>query len=103
MVDRQSPSGRISTIQGTVAIAATLAPATVASTATGSFTANAGTLTPIVGDVVALSPQANLGASISVAWSRVVANGIVAIAFGNSGISTSQAAVTFDTDVSRLG
>jgi hypothetical protein len=47
---------------------------------------------------VSLSPQANLTASIAVAFARVVAAGIVCVGFTNVGASTAQAAVTFDAD-----
>lgn len=94
-VDRRSPSGPVASIKGLLAIAATLAPLTTVSTATGTM---AGALT---GDTVSLSPRANLTAAVSIAWARVVAADTIAIGFQNSAASTQQAAVTFDAVVQR--
>jgi hypothetical protein len=100
MTDRKSPSGPVSSVKGTLAIASTAVATTAAATATGSFVPSSGpnVLTGNAG-VVSLSPQANLTASIAVAWARVVATNIVAIGFTNVGASTAQAAVTFDCDI----
>lgn len=95
MSDRKSPSGPVSSVKGTVAIASTPVATTAAATATGSFVPTSGP-NVVVGNVVSLNPQANLTASISVAFVRVVATGIVAVGFTNVGASTAQAAVTFD-------
>lgn len=97
MTDRKSPSGPISSIKGTVAIASTAVATTAAATATGSFVVTSGPTVP-VGATLSLSPQANLTASIAVGWARVVSAGIVAIGFTNTGASTAQAAVTFDAN-----
>lgn len=97
MADRKSPSGPVSSVKGTIAIASTAIATTAAATATGSFTVTGGP-NVTVGNVVTLSPQANLTASVSLAWCRVAATGIVVIGFTNTGASTAQAAVTFDAD-----
>jgi hypothetical protein len=103
MTDRKSPSGPVTSVKGTIAIAATNIATTAAATATGSFTANTGSPAPNVltsmQGVVSLSPQANLTASVAVAWARVVGTNLVAIGFTNVGASTAQAAVTFDADI----
>ena len=97
MSDRKSPSGPLSSIKGTIAIASTLLPTTSAATATGSFVPTSGP-NVAVGNVLSLSPQANLTASVAVAFARVVTTGIVVVGFTNVGASTAQAAVTFDAD-----
>lgn len=97
MSDRKSPSGPITSIKGTIAIAATAIATTASATATGSFLQTSGPNAP-VGAVLALSPQANLTASVVVGWARIVSSGIAVIGFTNVGASTSQAAVTFDAD-----
>lgn len=97
MSDRKSPSGPLTSVKGTVAIASTAIATTAAATATGSFTPTSGPNVS-VNQVVSLSPQANLTASVAVAYCRVVANGIVVVGFTNTGASTAQAAVTFDAD-----
>lgn len=99
MTDRKSPSGPVSSIKGTIAIAATNIATTAAATATGSFVPTSGPNVQ-VGNVLSLSPQANLTASVSIAFARVVQTGIVVIGFTNTGASTAQAAVTFDADAS---
>lgn len=98
MSDRKSPSGPLASIKGTVAIASTAVATTAAATQTGSFTVVGGGRNCAVGDVLSLSPQANLTASIAVGWARVVTTGIIVIGFTNVGASTAQAAVTFDVD-----
>jgi len=97
MTDRKSPSGPVSSIKGTIAIASIAIATTGAATATGSFQPTSGPNVQ-VGNVLSLSPQANLTASVSVGWARVVQAGIVVIGFVNTGASTAQAAVTFDAD-----
>jgi hypothetical protein len=97
MTDRKSPSGPVTSIKGTIAIAATAIAATAAATATGSFVPTSGPNVQ-VGNVLSLSPQANLTGAVSVAFARVVTTGIVVVGFANVGASTSQAAVTFDAD-----
>lgn len=97
MTDRKSPSGPLSSVKGTIAIGATAIATTAAATATGSFVPTSGPNIQ-VGNTVTLSPQANLTASVAVAWCRVVTTGIVAIGFTNVGASTAQAAVTFDAN-----
>jgi len=97
MSDRKSPSGPVSSVKGTIAIAATPVAVTTVATATGSFVPTSGP-NVAVGDVLSLSPQANLTAAITVAWSRVVAEGIVAIGFLNAAANSTQAAVTFDAN-----
>lgn len=97
MSDRKSPSGPVSSVKGTLAIASTAVATTAAATATGSFVPTSGP-NVTVGSVISLSPQANLTASIAVAFARVVATGIVVVGFTNVGASTAQAAVTFDAD-----
>lgn len=101
MSDRKSPSGELSSVKGVIAIASTAVATTAAATATGSFTVVGGGSNVAVGDVLTLSPQANLTASIAVAFCRVVTTGIVAIGFTNVGASTAQAAVTFDADAQK--
>lgn len=98
MSDRKSPSGPVSSVKGTIAIPSTAVGTTAAATQTGSFSVVGGGPNVSVGTVVSLSPQANLTASIAVAWARVVATGVVAIGLTNVGASTAQAAVTFDGD-----
>lgn len=102
MSDRKSPSGPISSVKGIIAIAATAVAVTAAATATGSFVPTSGPNVR-VGDDLSLSPQANLTASVAVAFARVVSTGIVVIGFTNVGASTTQAAVTFDATAHRLG
>jgi hypothetical protein len=97
MSDRKSPSGPVSSVKGTLAIAATAVATTAAATATGTFVPTSGT-NVTVGSVISLSPQANLTASIAIQFARVVSTGIVVVGFTNTGASTSQAAVTFDAD-----
>lgn len=97
MTDRKSPSGPVSSIKGTVAIPATAVATTAAATATGSFVPTSGP-NVAVGNVLSLSPQQNLTASVGIQFARVVATGIVVVGFTNVGASTSQAAVTFDAD-----
>jgi len=97
MTDRKSPSGPVSSIKGTIAIPATGVPTTGFATATGSFIPTSGPNVQ-VGNVLSLSPQANLVGAISVSFARVVQSGIVVIGFSNTGASTGQSAVTFDAD-----
>ena len=97
MSDRKSPSGPVSSVKGTVAIASTPVATTAAATATGSFIPTSGP-NVAVGNVVSLNPQANLTASIAIQFARVVATGIVVVGFTNVGASTAQAAVTFDAN-----
>ncbi|HEY3493844.1 MAG TPA: hypothetical protein VGK73_04130 [Polyangiaceae bacterium] len=97
MSDRKSPSGPVSSVKGTIAIASTAVATTASATATGSFVPTSGP-NVAVGNVVNLNPQANLTASIAIGWVRVVATGIVAVSFVNTGASTAQAAVTFDAN-----
>lgn len=99
MSDRKSPSGPLTSIKGTIAIASTPIATTASATATGSFVPTSGP-NVAVGNVLSLSPQANLTASVGVAFARVVATGIVVVGFTNVGASTAQAAVTFDADAS---
>lgn len=99
MSDRKSPSGPISSVKGTLAIASTAVATTAAATATGSFSPSAGPNVRTSDQaIVTLSPRANLTASIAVAWARVVDTNVIAIGFTNVGASTAQAAVTFDCD-----
>lgn len=97
MTDRKSPSGPVSSIKGTIAIAATNVATTASATQTGSFVPTSGPNVQ-VGNVLSLSPQANLTGAIAVAFARVVTTGIVVVGFTNPGASTAQAAVTFDAD-----
>jgi hypothetical protein len=99
MSDRKSPSGPVSSVKGTLAIASTAVATTAAATQTGSFVPSAGPNVTDLTGIVTLSPKANLTASIAVAWARMVATNIIAIGFTNVGASTAQAAVTFDVDV----
>ena len=87
---RKSPSGPSAGRVGTMAIASTAVALTAAATATGTF---AGAKT---GDVVSIAPQANLNASLAIAWSRVVAANTIAIGFTNVGASTNTGAITVD-------
>lgn len=102
MTDRKSPSGPISNIGGTIAIPATAIATTASATATGSFVVTEGP-NPLVGDVLTLSPQANLTASVVIGWARMVATGVAVVGFTNVGASTSQAAVTFDAIATKKG
>lgn len=97
MSDRKSPSGPLTSIKGTIAIAATAVATTASATATGSFLQTSGPNVP-VGAALSLSPQANLVGSVIVGWARIVSAGIAVVSFTNVGASTSQAAVTFDAD-----
>lgn len=91
--DRQSPSGPRTSRKGTIAIAATAVAVTAVATQTGTFAGAE------VGDVVTLSPRANLTASIGVDYARVVATDTIVIGFHNVGANSTQAAVTFDVNV----
>lgn len=97
MTDRKSPSGPVSSVKGTIAIASTAIATTGSATATGSFIPTSGPNVQ-VGNVLSLSPQANLTGAIAVQFARVVSAGIVVVGFTNTGASTAQAAVTFDAD-----
>lgn len=97
MTDRKSPSGPVTSIKGTIAIASTPVATTAAATATGSFVPTAGPNVQ-VGNTITLNPQTNLTASIAVGFCRVVTTGIVVVGFTNVGASTAQAAVTFDAN-----
>lgn len=97
MSDRKSPSGPVSSVKGTIAIASTAIATTAAATQTGAFVVTSGPNVP-VGAVLSLSPQANLTASVGIQFARVVSTGLVVIGFTNTGASTAQAAVTFDAD-----
>jgi hypothetical protein len=88
--DRSSPSGPAASRKGTMAIASTPVALTAAATQTGTFDGAR------VGDVIELSPKANLTASIAVAFKRVVTDDTIVVGFTNVGASTAQAAVTFD-------
>lgn len=92
---RSSPSGPRGSIKGTLALATTAVAVTALATQTGTF---AGAL---VGDVVAVSPQANLQGAIAVAWARVVTTNLICVAFNNVGVSTATGAITLDCTVSR--
>lgn len=94
-VDRASPSGPVSGIRGAMAIASTAVALTAAATATGTF---AGAR---VNDPVAVSPQANLAASLAIAFARVVTTDTVVIGFTNVGASTNTGAITCDVYLSR--
>jgi hypothetical protein len=93
--NRQSPSGRANELAGTMATASTAVALTAAATATGTF---AGART---GNAVTVSPQANLNASLAIAWARVVANDTICVAFSNVGASTNTGAITCDVAVKR--
>ncbi len=80
-----------------MAIASTAVALTAAATATGSF---AGAKT---GDAVVINPQANLNASLAIAYSRVVAAGIIAVGFTNVGASTNTGAITVDVSIRKSG
>ncbi len=92
---RQSPSGRADRLAGRMAIASTAVAVTAAATATGTF---AGART---GNAVTVSPEANLNASLAIAWARVVANDVICVAFTNVGASTNTGAITVDVAVNR--
>lgn len=94
-IERLSPSGPISSIKGTLAIASTAVAVTAVATATGSFTG------ALVNDVVNVSPQANLNAGLSIGFARVVSAGIIVVSFTNVGASTNTGAITLDCDVQR--
>jgi len=94
--ERQSPSGQISSIKGILAIATTAVAVTATATQTGTF---AGAL---VGDVITVSPQANLNGSLSVAFTRVVAADTILVAFSNVGASTNTGAITLDVAIERI-
>lgn len=93
---RQSPSGAPVGLVGIMALASFVIATTAGATQTGTF------LGARVGDIVALSPQANLtGSAVAIAFQRVVTNDTIVLGFTNPGASTNQAAVTFDTVVYR--
>ncbi len=91
--DRSSPSGRATSTKGIMAIASVAVAVTALATATGTF---AGAL---VNDIVTVNPQANLNGALGIAWTRVVATNVVAVAFNNVGASTNTGAITVDVDV----
>ena len=93
--DRASPSGPLASIKNTMAIAATPIALTAVATQTGTFGG------ALVGDIVSVSPRANLTASVGITFARVVTNGVIVVGFSNIGASTTQAAVTMDTFVQR--
>lgn len=101
MSDRKSPSGPASSVKGIIAIAATPVAVTTVATATGSFVPTSGPNVQ-VGNVISLSPQANLTAAITVAWQRVYDEGLVVIGFLNAAANSTQAAVTFDANAEIL-
>lgn len=92
---RQSPSGRATTLTGQMAIASMAVALTAAATATGTF---AGART---GNAVVVSPQANLNASLGIGWARVVENNVICVSFTNVGASTNTGAITVDVSVDR--
>lgn len=99
--DRISPSGPVAHVKGIMTIAATAVALTAIATQTGTFPdAN-------VGDIVSLSPKANLDGGLGIAWARVVDRDVqgpgvatIVVAFSNIGASTNTGAITFDVDVS---
>jgi hypothetical protein len=93
--DRVSPSGPQSSVKTTIAIASTAVALTAAATATASLPEAR------VGDVVTVSPQANLNASLAIAFARVVDDDIVVIGFTNVGASTNTGASTYDAVVQQ--
>lgn len=93
--DRRSPSGPLASLKGTMAIASTAVALTAAATATGTFGGAK------VNDVVTLSPQANLNASLAISFARVVTDDTIVIGFTNVGASTNTGAATFDVNVQR--
>jgi hypothetical protein len=102
MSDRKAPSGPVTSTKGTLVIAATAVAVTAGATATGAFVPNT-TSGPnpqcAVGDVVALSPQANLtNTSLGITFARVVSAGIIVVGFLNVGANATQAQVTFDVE-----
>jgi hypothetical protein len=93
--DRVSPSGAQSSIKTLLAIASTAVALTAAATATAAFPEAR------VGDVVSVSPRANLNASLAVAFARVQTDDIIAIGFTNVGASTNTGAASFDAVVQQ--
>lgn len=91
--DRQSPSGPRTSRKGTMALAATNVAVTAVATQTGTFAGAE------VGDVVSLSPRANLTASIGIDFARVVTDNVIVVGFHNVGANSTQAAVTMDVNV----
>ncbi len=87
---RRSASGPVVGSKGTMALASTAVALTAAATQTGTF---AGART---GDVVNISPQANLNASLAIAWARVVDDDTIAVGFTNVGATTNTGAITVD-------
>lgn len=87
---RRSPSGPVNGLKGTMTLASTAVALTAAATQTGTF---AGART---GDVVNLSPQANLNASLAISFARVVAADTIVVGFTNVGASTNTGALTLD-------
>ncbi len=92
-VDRSSPSGPAARIKRTMALATLDVAVTALATQTGTFSGAK------VNDVVTCSPRANLNGALAIAWARVVATDVIAVAFNNVGASTNTGAVTFDTCV----
>ena len=95
-VDRRSPSGPISSIKGTLAVASTAVALTAAATATAAFAGAE------LHDVVTVSPRVNLNASLAIAYARVVTDDLIVIGFTNVGASTNTSASTYDCVVQRL-
>lgn len=93
---RSYPTGPVTRIKAAMAMASFVIATTAGATQTATF---AGAK---VGDVVDLSPQANLtGSAVAIAFARVVTANTVVVGFTNPGASTNQAAVTFDVSLSR--
>ena len=101
MTDRKSPSGPLSSIKGTIAIASLSIPGTSTATAVGTFVPFSGPpVTTEMFGVVNLSPRVNLNANFVVAWKRVLATDTVVIAFANvDGSEATLDPVTFDADI----
>ena len=92
---RNSPSGALASLRGTMAIASTAVALTAAATATGTFSGAK------LNDTVVVCPQANLNASLAIAFARVVTTDTIVVGFTNVGASTNTGAITCDVCVNR--
>lgn len=72
---RRSPSGPVNGLKGVMTLASTEISGQAAATQTGTFNGAR------VGDVVSLSPRANLTDPVGIAWCRVVSDDVIAVSF----------------------
>ena len=89
---RTSGSGPLTSLKGQMAVAA-FNCGSAGATQTGTF---AGAL---IGDVVQVSPIANLTGGLSVGYARMVASNYIVMGFSNTDASASFAAATFNVEL----